>query len=176
MASSPKFDSLLEEFSGELAHTDLILPGINEANCNHEEDIYLMESDPFMEEIDLFLASDGSIPSGIDSDYSDSEGDNLFLERLLHDVAITLLDTLDFLNVVCIFPPFFTYSVTSSFLLSSGSEDTIFDPDIPNYHFSSLEPGVSHRNETFMKLNVYLNHLNESTMEILSSTFSLMDQ
>nr|GEV49729.1 hypothetical protein [Tanacetum cinerariifolium] len=31
MASSPKFDSLLEEFSGELAHTDLIPPGINEA-------------------------------------------------------------------------------------------------------------------------------------------------
>nr|GEV38201.1 putative reverse transcriptase domain-containing protein [Tanacetum cinerariifolium] len=31
MASSPKFDSLLEEFSGELAHTNLIPPGINEA-------------------------------------------------------------------------------------------------------------------------------------------------
>nr|GFC98254.1 hypothetical protein [Tanacetum cinerariifolium] len=31
MASSPKFDSLLEEFFGELAHTDLIPPGINEA-------------------------------------------------------------------------------------------------------------------------------------------------
>nr|GEY46162.1 hypothetical protein [Tanacetum cinerariifolium] len=31
MASSPKFDSLLEEFSDELAHTDLIPRGINEA-------------------------------------------------------------------------------------------------------------------------------------------------
>nr|GEV80122.1 hypothetical protein [Tanacetum cinerariifolium] len=31
MASSPKFDSFLEEFSGELAHTDLIPTGINEA-------------------------------------------------------------------------------------------------------------------------------------------------
>nr|GEU96642.1 hypothetical protein [Tanacetum cinerariifolium] len=31
MASSPKFDSILEEFFGELAHTDLIPPGINEA-------------------------------------------------------------------------------------------------------------------------------------------------
>nr|GEV14952.1 hypothetical protein [Tanacetum cinerariifolium] len=31
MASSPKFDSFLEEFSDELAHTDLIPPGINEA-------------------------------------------------------------------------------------------------------------------------------------------------
>nr|GEU96046.1 hypothetical protein [Tanacetum cinerariifolium] len=31
MASSPKFDSPLEEFSGELAHIDLITPRINEA-------------------------------------------------------------------------------------------------------------------------------------------------
>nr|GFA05072.1 hypothetical protein [Tanacetum cinerariifolium] len=31
MASSPKFDFLLEEFFGELAHTDLIPSGINEA-------------------------------------------------------------------------------------------------------------------------------------------------
>nr|GEZ95498.1 hypothetical protein [Tanacetum cinerariifolium] len=58
------------------------------------------DSDPFVEEIDLFLASDGSIPLGIDSDYSDSERDNLFLERLLHDDPIPLSDTLDFSNVV----------------------------------------------------------------------------
>nr|GEX68002.1 hypothetical protein [Tanacetum cinerariifolium] len=43
MASSPKFDSLLEEFSGELAHTNLIPPGINEAKCDHEEDIHFVE-------------------------------------------------------------------------------------------------------------------------------------
>nr|GEV15720.1 hypothetical protein [Tanacetum cinerariifolium] len=98
MASSPKFDSLLEEFSSELAYTNLIPPGINEANYDPKEDIHLVErllydnssprpseeynsensdaiiesfspspipvegSGPFMEEIDLFLAFDGSIP------------------------------------------------------------------------------------------------------------------
>nr|GEX48759.1 hypothetical protein [Tanacetum cinerariifolium] len=98
MSSSPKFDSLLEGFSSELAHTDLSPPGINEANCDPKEGINLVErllydnssprppkdfnsensdviiesfspspipvedSDPFMEKIDLFLASDGSIP------------------------------------------------------------------------------------------------------------------
>nr|GEU94559.1 hypothetical protein [Tanacetum cinerariifolium] len=71
--------------------------------------ILAKDSDPFMEEIDLFLASDGSIPPGIDNDYSDSERDNLFLERLLHDDPIPLLDTLDFSNVVRVFLPFFTY-------------------------------------------------------------------
>ncbi|GKA47349.1 hypothetical protein Tco_0740232 [Tanacetum coccineum] len=120
--SSPKIDSLLEQFSGELAHIDLIPLGINEDNLDPEGDIHLVErllydnssprppkelnstksfppshipvedSDPFMEEIDLFLDSDESIPSGIDSDYSDSEGDNLFLERLLHDDPTPLSD------------------------------------------------------------------------------------
>nr|GEV56634.1 hypothetical protein [Tanacetum cinerariifolium] len=126
---------------------------------------YLLES---------LLNCDESIPSGIDSDDSDYEWDNLFLERLLHDDPIPLPDTLDFSNDVRVFLPFFTYPVTSSILLSSGSEDTIFDLGI--YHFSSLEPGVSHRSGTFMKFNIYLNHLNESPMEILSSTCSPMDQ
>nr|GEZ39430.1 hypothetical protein [Tanacetum cinerariifolium] len=119
---------------------------------------YLLES---------LLNRDESIPPGIDSDDSDSEGDNLFLERLLHDNHIPLSNTLDFSNVVRVFLPFFTYPVTSSILLSSGSEDIIFDPVI--YHFSSLEPGVSYRSGTFMKFN-------ESPMEILSSTCFPMDQ
>nr|GEZ20959.1 hypothetical protein [Tanacetum cinerariifolium] len=58
MASSPKFDSLLEEFFGKLSHTDLIPPRINEANCDPEEDIHLVERLMY---------------------YSDSEGDNLSL-------------------------------------------------------------------------------------------------
>nr|GEW57300.1 hypothetical protein [Tanacetum cinerariifolium] len=86
------------------------------------------DSDPLMEEIDLFLPSDGSIPLGIDNDYSDSEGDDLFLKRLLHDDHIPLRDILDFSNAVRVLLPFFTYPVTYSILLSSESEDTIFDP------------------------------------------------
>ncbi|GJY11313.1 hypothetical protein Tco_0379498 [Tanacetum coccineum] len=114
--SSPKFDSLLEEFSGELAHIDLIPPGINEADFDPEKDIRLVErflydnssprppeefnfensdaiiesfspspiliedSDSLMEEIDLFLTPDDSMPPGIDNDDYDSEGDIIFLE------------------------------------------------------------------------------------------------
>nr|GEY27340.1 hypothetical protein [Tanacetum cinerariifolium] len=37
--------------------------------------------------------------------------DNLFLERLLHDDPIPLLDILDFSNAVRVFLPFFTYPV-----------------------------------------------------------------
>nr|GFB21860.1 hypothetical protein [Tanacetum cinerariifolium] len=133
MAFSPKIDSLLDEFASELIFLKSISPGIDEADCDPEKEIRLIDkllydnssprppqefnsdviieyfspspilvedSDPFMEQINLFLASDGSIPSGIDSDHSDSEGDNLFLERLLHDDLVPLPDTLDFLNVV----------------------------------------------------------------------------
>ncbi|GKB80576.1 hypothetical protein Tco_0947471 [Tanacetum coccineum] len=39
-----------------------------------------------------------------------------------------------FAYVVWIFLPFLTYPVSPSYLLSTGNEDTIFDPDIPIYH------------------------------------------
>ncbi|GKD51326.1 hypothetical protein Tco_1280302, partial [Tanacetum coccineum] len=114
--SSPKFDFLLEKFSGELAHIDPIPPGIVDTDLEPEEEIRLIEnllyensspeernskiadtivespspspipdadSDSLMEEIDLFLASDDSMPQGIENDYHDSEGDIRFLEELL---------------------------------------------------------------------------------------------
>nr|GEY66265.1 hypothetical protein [Tanacetum cinerariifolium] len=161
--------------------------------------IPVKDRDSLREEIDIFTDPDDSVPSGTENDDYDSKGDdnstslpkfesfhegffgdfaldNLFLERFLHDDPIPLPGILDFSNIVRVFLPFFTYPVTSSILLSSKSEDTIFDPGISNYHFASLEPGVSHRSETFMKFNVYPNHLNESPMKILSSTCFPMDQ
>ncbi|GJU00498.1 hypothetical protein Tco_1110836 [Tanacetum coccineum] len=42
--------------------------------------IPMKDSDSLMEEIDIFLVTDDSIPPGIDSDGYDSEEDNLFLE------------------------------------------------------------------------------------------------
>ncbi|GKC22408.1 hypothetical protein Tco_1024558 [Tanacetum coccineum] len=107
--SSPKIDSLLEEFFGELAHIDLIPPGINETDFDPEEEIRLVErllydnssprppkefnsensdaviesfspspipvecSNSLIEEIDIFLASDDSIPPGIKNDDYDLE-------------------------------------------------------------------------------------------------------
>ncbi|GJU09161.1 hypothetical protein Tco_1125591 [Tanacetum coccineum] len=49
------------------------------------------DSDPFMEEIDIFLASDDSTPPGVESDY-DSEGDILLLKELLNDDLIPLAE------------------------------------------------------------------------------------
>ncbi|GKD70364.1 hypothetical protein Tco_1324454, partial [Tanacetum coccineum] len=124
--SSPKFDSFLEEFSGELAHINLIPPGINEADFDPEEEIRLVErllynnasprppeevnsensdaviesfspspipvedSDSLIEEIDLFLTPDDSMPPGIENDDYDSEGDIPFLEELLSNDSPSL--------------------------------------------------------------------------------------
>ncbi|GJW48607.1 hypothetical protein Tco_0080253, partial [Tanacetum coccineum] len=124
--SSPKFDYLLEEFSGELAHIDSIPPGIEKADFDLEEEIRHVEnllydnssprppeelnleiaytileslspssipvadSDSLMEEIDLFLAFDDSMPPGIKDDDYDSEGDIHFLEELLNNDSLPL--------------------------------------------------------------------------------------
>nr|GEW33584.1 hypothetical protein [Tanacetum cinerariifolium] len=42
--SSPKFDFLLKEFSGDLTHINLILPEIKEADFYFEEEIHLIEN------------------------------------------------------------------------------------------------------------------------------------
>nr|GEV31631.1 hypothetical protein [Tanacetum cinerariifolium] len=68
-----------------------------------------------------------------------------------------------FTYVVRIFLPHITYPVMTPFLISSRSEDTIFDPGISAFHFS-------HQSGTFIRFNVYPNILNESPMDICSST------
>nr|GEU89488.1 pre-mRNA splicing Prp18-interacting factor [Tanacetum cinerariifolium] len=76
----------------------------SEFNPIHNEDL---DSTPKNDRFDMksyllesLLNRDESIPPGIDSDDSDFEGDNLSLERLLHDDLIPFPDILEFSNVV----------------------------------------------------------------------------
>ncbi|GJY44740.1 hypothetical protein Tco_0432953 [Tanacetum coccineum] len=130
--SYPKIDPLLEEFSGEIAHINLVPPGINKADFDPEEEFCLVEkllydnssprppkefnsknsdaliktfssspipvedSDSLIEEIDLFLTPDDSIPPGTENDDYDSEGDILFLEELLSNNSLSLSETESF--------------------------------------------------------------------------------
>nr|GEZ46117.1 hypothetical protein [Tanacetum cinerariifolium] len=86
---STEIDSLLDEFADELIFLKLIPSGIDEADCDPEEDIHL-DSDSLMEEIDLSLTSDDSMPPGIENDDYDSEGDIIFLEELLSNDSPSL--------------------------------------------------------------------------------------
>nr|GFB74774.1 hypothetical protein [Tanacetum cinerariifolium] len=104
--------------------------------------------------------------------------DSVICENVLSTTNVNLLPEDDqsplFAYVVWIFLTFLTYPIAPPYLLSSGNEDTIFDPGISIYH--SFMPGVSRQSGTFMTFNIYPNHLNESPMEVLSSTCSPMDQ
>ncbi|GJT62172.1 hypothetical protein Tco_1005705 [Tanacetum coccineum] len=138
-----------EEFADELAH--IISPP--------EYDCFNFKSEPDPGELTSI------VDSGIRENVLSTKNVNLPFE----DDQSPLLA-----YVLCIFLPFLTYPVTPPYLLSCGNEDTIFNPGISVYH--SFMPSVSHWSGNFMKFNVYPNNLNESPMEILSSTCSPMDQ
>ncbi|GJY61642.1 hypothetical protein Tco_0462299, partial [Tanacetum coccineum] len=181
--SSPKFDFLLEEFSGELAHINPIPPGIEKVDFDLEEEIRFVEnllydnssprppeelnleiadtifeslspspilvedSDSLIEEIDLFLATNDSMPPGIEDDDYDSEGDIRFLEELLNNDSLPLPENessnLDHFNPSSSRPPpkpldvefcsDFEPDTDLDFTPSHdslGSGNTIFDPRI----------------------------------------------
>nr|GEW12481.1 hypothetical protein [Tanacetum cinerariifolium] len=124
--SSFKIDSLLDEFADELIFLKSIPVGIDEADCDPEEEIRLIEkllydnssprpleeinseksdvviksfssspvpiedSDSLMEEIDLSLTPDDSMPPGIENDEYDSKGDIIILEELLSNDSLSL--------------------------------------------------------------------------------------
>ncbi|GKB79567.1 hypothetical protein Tco_0946462, partial [Tanacetum coccineum] len=150
-----------EEFADELAH--IISPP--------EYDCFYFKNEPEL----------GDFTMDVVGDIFPTKEPRVHVPNVLPTHPILNLD-LDFIlssdslftYIVWIFLPFLTYPVSPPYLLSCGNEDTIFDPGISVYH--SFMPGVSHRSGTFMKFNVYPNHLNESPMEILSSTCSPMDQ
>ncbi|GJZ73989.1 hypothetical protein Tco_0638135 [Tanacetum coccineum] len=150
----------------------LILFDIEEKNSGSttvHADISLPEYDSFHFEIE---PDQGELTRVVVEDISD----NLTRELYVHVPNVlptlpTLVDRLYlFLTyVIRLFLPYFTYPVESPFLLSSGSEDSIFDPGISAFHFSSLKPTTSHRSGTFIYVNVYPNILNEIPMESLSN-------
>ncbi|GJW69218.1 hypothetical protein Tco_0123642 [Tanacetum coccineum] len=73
--TSPKIDFLLEEFAELNSEiSDAMIESFSSSP------IPVKDSDSLIEEIDIFLVTDDSIPPGIDSDGYDSEKDNLFLE------------------------------------------------------------------------------------------------
>nr|GEX09689.1 hypothetical protein [Tanacetum cinerariifolium] len=124
--SSSKIDSLFDEFAGELTLLKSIPSGINETDCDPEEEtrfikrllydnssprppkefisknfdasfesfspssIPVEDNDSLMEEIDLSFTLDDPMPSCIEEDDYDSEGDIIILEKLLSNDSLSL--------------------------------------------------------------------------------------
>ncbi|GJY20305.1 hypothetical protein Tco_0392871 [Tanacetum coccineum] len=88
---STKTDSIFDEFSfprlpeeHNSENVDTIIESLSYSPIPVED------SDSLIEEIDLFLTSDDSMPPGIESDDYDSEGDFRFLEELLINDSLPL--------------------------------------------------------------------------------------
>ncbi|GJU99219.1 hypothetical protein Tco_1328490 [Tanacetum coccineum] len=177
-------DSFFEETDTSLSYTNNSLPELDIFSDHTEEtrsgsttyhaDISLPEYDLFHFEIepdsrDFISSVMGDIFEINEDNYFDPEGGEI-------DTSPNDDHYFPFTFVIRIFIPYLTYPKDSSLLLSCENEDTIFDPDIFSYIFYSYKPVLSHRSGTFICFNVYLNILNESLMEICSSTCFPMDQ
>ncbi|GKE73322.1 hypothetical protein Tco_1535363, partial [Tanacetum coccineum] len=75
-----------------------------------------------IEEVDTFLVPKDSIPPGIKNNFDPEECEI--------DVSQNVEDDDSFAFVIRTFLPYRTYPVDSPLLLSTRSEDTIFDPGI----------------------------------------------
>nr|GEW42832.1 hypothetical protein [Tanacetum cinerariifolium] len=95
MISSLKIDSLLTEFAGELIFLESIPPGVDEANCDPEEDIHLIErllydnSSPRPPEEFISKNSNANIESFFPSPIPNEDSDS-FMEEI--DLFLTLDD------------------------------------------------------------------------------------
>nr|GEV93472.1 hypothetical protein [Tanacetum cinerariifolium] len=149
--SSPKFDYLLEEFSGELAHIDPIPPGIKEADFNLEEEIRLVEnllydnSSPRPpEELNVEIALESLSPSHIPVEdkppdvevFFDFEPDTgVLTAKVVEDISEHYV----LMPKVLPSQPTLCPNIDTLLLFSSKNEDRVFKPGILSYLL------VSHR-------------------------------
>ncbi|GJX17821.1 hypothetical protein Tco_0218653 [Tanacetum coccineum] len=124
--SLPEF----EPFSDDTEETRSGSTTTHADNSLPEYDSFLFEIEPdqgeltnvVIEEVDTFLVLEDSIPPGIESNFDPGGGEIDFSQNVEDDDSFTF--------VIRTFLPFLTYPADSPLLLSTGSEDTIFDPGI----------------------------------------------
>ncbi|GKA11268.1 hypothetical protein Tco_0690701 [Tanacetum coccineum] len=126
-------DNSLPEFESFSDHTEETSSGSTTTHANNS----LPEYDSFHFEIE---PDQGEFTSIVMEDILGEP--RVHTPNVLPTHPILLIDS-DF--IIRTFLPYFTYPVISYFLFSSGSEDTIFDPGISTFHFSSLKL-VAHEN------------------------------
>nr|GEV50936.1 hypothetical protein [Tanacetum cinerariifolium] len=97
--SSPKFDFLLKEFSGELAHINPILPEIKEADFDLEEEIRFVENL-------LYDNSSPRPPEELNAEIIDTIVESLFPSTIPVEDSDSLMDEIDlFLATDELLPP-----------------------------------------------------------------------
>ncbi|GKB47337.1 hypothetical protein Tco_0898090 [Tanacetum coccineum] len=121
-------DNSLPEFESFSDHTEETSSGSTTTHANNS----LTEYDSFHFEIE---PDKSELTSVVMEDILGEP--RVYTPNVLPTHPTLMMDS-DF--IIRTFLPFFTYPVISSSLFSFGSEDTIFDPGISTFHFSSLKP------------------------------------
>ncbi|GKB52421.1 hypothetical protein Tco_0903174 [Tanacetum coccineum] len=132
-------DNSLPEFEPFSDDTEETRSGSTTTHANNslpEYDSFLFEIEPdqgeltnvVIEEVDTFLIPEDSIPPGIESNFDPRGGEIDFSQNVEDDDSFTF--------VIHTFLLFLTYPADSPLLLSTGSEDTIFDPGYPDFEGS----------------------------------------
>ncbi|GKE85578.1 hypothetical protein Tco_1559320 [Tanacetum coccineum] len=131
-------DSNREEIDIFFEPDDSIPPGI-ESDFDSEEDIIdnLLNDDPILEYEHLTFDMEPDVPV-INNVYELNE-DECF-DPGGGEINVEVNDSFTF--VIQTFLPYFTYPEVSPLLFSTKNKDTIFDPGIFVFHFSSQEPVV----------------------------------
>ncbi|GKE96344.1 hypothetical protein Tco_1581199, partial [Tanacetum coccineum] len=130
--SLPEF----EPFSDDTEETRSDSTTTHANNSLPEYDSFLFEIEPgqgeltnvVIEEVDTFLVPENSIPPGIESNFDPGGGEIDFSQNDEDDDSFTF--------IIRTFLPFLTYPADSPLLLSTGSEDIIFDPGYPDFEDS----------------------------------------
>ncbi|GJX95301.1 hypothetical protein Tco_0351099 [Tanacetum coccineum] len=149
-------DSIFDEFSlprppeipsfsqdvMDLVFDDSIPPGIDDDDDSEgdilpleellDDVLFLPKSDNFTVVEPVATMENNIEELNEDESFDPGGGGNVVLPNVEEDDTFTL--------TIRTFLPFVTYPEDSPLLLSSGSEDTIFDPGISTFHFSSLKP------------------------------------
>ncbi|GJV15698.1 hypothetical protein Tco_1361021 [Tanacetum coccineum] len=121
-------DSFFEKSDTFLSYSDNSLPEFEPFSDDTEETrsgsttTHGELTNIVIEEVDTFLVPEDSIPPGIESNFDPEGGEIDFSQNVEDDDSFTF--------VIRNFLPFLAYHVDSPLLLSTRSEDTIFNPDI----------------------------------------------
>ncbi|GJX04531.1 hypothetical protein Tco_0190447 [Tanacetum coccineum] len=110
-------DSFFKKSDTFLSYSDKSLPEFEPFSDDYGRDEKML-TNVVIEEVDTFLVLEDSIPLGIESNFDPGGGE------------IDVEDDDSFTFIIRTFLLFLTYPADSPLLLSTGSEDTIFDPGI----------------------------------------------
>nr|GEU79362.1 hypothetical protein [Tanacetum cinerariifolium] len=131
-------NSLIDEIDLFLAMDDLLHPRIESDNYDSEGDIYFLEELPVDDSIPLpkneYLILIIRMIHPVINNIDELNEDECFDPGVEINVFANVEDDdyFLFIFVIRIFLPYLIYHEVSPLLLSAGSEDTIFDPEIPS--------------------------------------------